>query len=61
MAQHARRQGQKHVDNAVRQFEDAQNEYLKRWDLLGLQASLLPNQMKRLSDKLVLLVFDTLG
>ncbi|MEN9573090.1 MAG: hypothetical protein RL514_945 [Verrucomicrobiota bacterium] len=30
------RRGQAHVDNAVRNFHDSANEYLERWDLLGL-------------------------
>ena len=30
------RRGQAHVDNPVRNFEDSSNEYLERWDLLGL-------------------------
>ena len=28
--------GQAHVDNPVRNFHDSANEYLERWDLLGL-------------------------
>jgi len=30
------RRGQAHVDNPVRNFDDSANEYLERWDLLGL-------------------------
>ena len=30
------RRGQAHVDNPVRNFHDGTNEYLERWDLLGL-------------------------
>ena len=30
------RHGQAHVDNPVRNFHDRANEYLERWDLLGL-------------------------
>jgi hypothetical protein len=30
------RHGQAHVDNPVRNFHDKANEYLERWDLLGL-------------------------
>ena len=30
------RHGQAHVDNTVRNFHDRANEYLERWDLLGL-------------------------
>jgi hypothetical protein len=30
------RNGQPHVDNRVRQFHDRKDEYLERWDLLGL-------------------------
>ena len=30
------RRGQAHVDNPVRNFHDSANEYLERWDLLGL-------------------------
>ncbi len=30
------RHGQSHVDNPVRNFHDRANEYLERWDLLGL-------------------------
>ncbi len=30
------RHGQAHVDNPVRNFHDRTNEYLERWDLLGL-------------------------
>lgn len=30
------RQGRAHVDNAMRKFDDGANEYLERWDLLGL-------------------------
>ena len=28
--------GQAHLDNPVRNFDDSANEYLERWDLLGL-------------------------
>lgn len=30
------RNGRAHVDNPVRNFHDTANEYLERWDLLGL-------------------------
>ena len=30
------RNGEAHVDNPVRNFHDRANEYLERWDLLGL-------------------------
>ena len=30
------RHGQAHVDNPVRNFHDRANQYLERWDLLGL-------------------------
>ena len=30
------RLGQAHVDNPMRKFNDSANEYLERWDLLGL-------------------------
>ncbi len=30
------RDGRKHVDNKVRQFEDRDDKYLERWDLFGL-------------------------
>jgi hypothetical protein len=30
------RSGQAHVDNPMRKFNDRANEYLERWDLLGL-------------------------
>jgi len=30
------RRGQAHVDNSVRKFHDRANEYLERWELLGL-------------------------
>jgi hypothetical protein len=34
--QSASRSGKPHVDTAIRQFTDPQEEYLGRWDLLGL-------------------------
>lgn len=30
------RKGQQHVDNSMRKFNDANDDYLERWDLLGL-------------------------
>jgi len=30
------KRGQAHVDNPLRSFRDRENEYLDRWDLLGL-------------------------
>jgi hypothetical protein len=33
------RNGAKHRDSAVRQFEDSKQEYFERWDLLGLETS----------------------
>lgn len=30
------RRGQPHADNPMRKFDDRANEYLERWDLLGL-------------------------
>ena len=30
------RRGQAHVDTPMRKFDDIENEYLERWDLLGL-------------------------
>ena len=30
------RRGQAHVDSPIRKFDDTANEYLERWDLLGL-------------------------
>jgi len=30
------RSGQKHVDNSIRVWEDLDNKYLDKWDLLGL-------------------------